>query len=101
MLEKHGGTANFDKQCARLKDLLQRARSADEDDQFEAATRHASQILLQLKLGRSYLRERDELDGTRSPALSNCCAIRTRRAASSPGKCSLKLPICGREVDAK
>ncbi len=67
LLEKHGSTDSFDQQCAKLKDLLDRARSADDDDQFYAVIQHANLIVQQLRLGRSYLLQRDDLEGQRSP----------------------------------
>lgn len=36
VLEAHGSTESFDRHCRRLKNLLEDARLADEDDQFEA-----------------------------------------------------------------
>jgi hypothetical protein len=67
LLERHASTASFDEVCDRLKELLGRARSADEDDGFDVITQKANLILQRLRLGRTLLRQRDDLDDMSSP----------------------------------
>jgi hypothetical protein len=66
-LGQHVSTSSYDQQCSMLNGLVKHARSADEEEQFGVVLQHAEQIVLQLKLGRTYLWQRDELDGMSSP----------------------------------
>ncbi len=67
VLEAHGSTESFDRHCRRLKNLLEDARLADEDDQFEAISARAHLVLQQLRLARLLLAQRDQLAGPRTP----------------------------------
>ena len=67
LLDRHASTDRFDEVCAQLKEILERARSADEDDGFDSTTQEANLILQRLRLGRTLLRQRDDLDDMSSP----------------------------------